>query len=274
MSSSDTGRFLCVSIHDVSPHTRPECERLLEAVHAAAPIPVTLLVVPAYHHRAVADPAGYDRWLEHRMSQGDELALHGYTHLDEGAPPACWWSRYKRQVYTVGEGEFSALGAAEARRRLRWGLDWFACRDWPVPGFVAPAWLLSEEAFQVLREFPFEYTTTFNRFHFLPQQRSMRAPTLVYSSRNAWGRALSRQANSLWSAALRTSPVVRFGLHPRDAHCPDTVRHLQRTIAALAESRQAITKGAFARQWCARAAAGEWSDWKAPAALQVGKKGA
>lgn len=251
MSSSEPGRFLCVSIHDVSPHTWPECERLLSAVHAAAPVPVTLLVVPAYHHRPVKDQAGYDRLLEHRLSLGDELALHGYTHLDEGVPPVSWWSRYLRQVYTLGEGEFSALGYAEARRRLDWGLEWFACRKWPVSGFVAPAWLLSEEAFQVLHEYPFEYTTTFSRFHFLPQQRSLHAPALVYSSRNGWGRALSRQANSFWSAAQHSLPLVRLGLHPRDAQFPETVSHLQLVIEKLAASRHATTKAAFARQWCA-----------------------
>ena len=59
-----------MSLHDVAPHTWPQCERLLQAVRAVADIPLTLLVVPAYHHHPVADRAGYDRLLEQRLLDG------------------------------------------------------------------------------------------------------------------------------------------------------------------------------------------------------------
>lgn len=251
MSSNESKRFLCVSVHDVAASTWPQCERLLSAVHEVADIPLTLLVVPAYHHHRVADGADYHRRLEHCLARGDELALHGYTHLDEGAPPQGWWEKYKRQVYTAGEGEFSALSFGEARKRLAWGVEWFRQRGWPLHGFVAPAWLLSEGAMQAVREFPFSYTTTFHRFHFLPEQRSLYSPSLVYSSRNAWGRALSRQGCAAWAAALQMAPLVRLGLHPRDAQYPHTVRHFQNTIEKLLAAREAATKASFARQWCA-----------------------
>jgi hypothetical protein len=250
MSLNESKRFLCVSLHDVAPATWPECERLLRAIREVADIPVTLLVVPAFHHQ-LADTACHDRHLEDRLALGDELALHGYTHLDEGPAPACLWDRFTRQIYTQGEGEFSALGFAEAKRRLTWGLEWFEQRGWPVKGFVAPAWLLSDEARQALQDFPFKYTTTFGRFHFLPEQRSLSSPSLVYSSRNGWGRMMSRQGATLWSAMLRSAPLVRFGLHPRDALYPRTVRHFQESIAALLQTRQAVTKASFAEQWCA-----------------------
>ena len=128
MPSIDSSRSLCVSVHDVAPHTWLQCERLLQAIRAVADIPLTLLVVPAYHYHPVADAARYDRLLEHRLSLGDELALHGYTHLDEGAAPTGWRDKFKRQFYTQGEGEFAALGADEARQRLAWGLEWFEQR--------------------------------------------------------------------------------------------------------------------------------------------------
>jgi len=244
-------RFLCVSVHDVAASTWPQCERLLSAIREVADIPVTLLVVPAYHHQPIADRTAYERQLEHRLSLGDELALHGYTHLDEGAPPRGWWEKYKRQVYTTGEGEFSALGFEEAKKRLAWGVECFEQRRWPLHGFVAPAWLLSDGALQAVREFPFSYTTTFNRFHFLPQQRTLFSPSLVYSSRNPWGRALSRQGTTAWALLLQMAPLVRLGLHPRDAHYPRTVLHFQKTIEKLLATREAVTKASFAQQWCA-----------------------
>lgn len=250
MPSNETKRFLCLSVHDVAAHTWHECERLLSAISEVGDIPVTLLVVPAYHHRPVADAKAFDRMLEKRLSMGDELALHGYTHLDEGAPPSGWWERYKRQVYTTGEGEFSALSAKEAKKRLAWGIEWFEQRSWPLHGFVAPAWLLSEGALQAVREFPFQYTTTYHRFHLLAEQRSLFSPSLVYSTRNSWGRALSRQGVAAWSALLHLSPLVRLGLHPRDACYPRTISHLQRTLEKLLATREAHTKASFAQQWC------------------------
>jgi hypothetical protein len=100
------------------------------------------------------------------LARGDELVLHGYTHLDTAPRPTRWRERFLRGTYSR-EGEFAALSADEAERRIRLGLDWFAQRGWPVSGFVAPAWLLGEGAWQALRRFDFAYTTTYARFHLL-----------------------------------------------------------------------------------------------------------
>ena len=43
-------RTLCVSIHDVAPATWPDCQRVIAAVHAVAPIPLTLLVLSLITH--------------------------------------------------------------------------------------------------------------------------------------------------------------------------------------------------------------------------------
>lgn len=242
-----------MSIHDVSPHTWPQCEILLKAIHEVADIPLTLLVVPAYHHLAVSDSAGYERYermLATRLDAGDELALHGYTHLDEGAAPSCWRDWYARRIYTQGEGEFAALRYAEAKQRLQWGTEWFVRHGWPVHGFIAPAWLLCDGSWQALRESNFLYTTTISRFHFLSQQRSLFSPSLVYSARSRWGGAASRLGNTLWSTAMRNAPLVRLGLHPADVRHPATLRHMQRLLENLLSSREARTKAAFASAWC------------------------
>jgi predicted deacetylase len=238
-----------VSVHDVAPHTWPLCERLLREIGAVAEIPVTLLVVPNYHRLAVADAAGYDRFLAHRLGRGDELALHGYTHLDEGPAPRNLRERFKRQVFTLKEGEFSAISADDARQRLEMGLAWFAERAWPVAGFVAPAWLLSDGAWQALHDFPFEYTTTLPHFYRLPDHQALRSPSLVYSARNGWGRWMSRRWNSVFSDVFGHLPLLRLGLHPNDAHYPQLIAHYQMLIEKLLATRQPMTKAAFARQW-------------------------
>jgi predicted deacetylase len=165
--------MLCVSIHDVAPATWSDCLRLVEAVRAVADIPLTWLVVPHYHFRPEQSLA-MEACLNVALERGDELALHGYSHLDTEAGSGGLRTRFLRNVYTRREGEFAALTETEARRRMTLGLDWFAARGWTPTGFVPPAWLLGEGAWRALRDAPFAYTTTFSHFHCLPGAREGR----------------------------------------------------------------------------------------------------
>lgn len=359
--------MLCVSIHDVAPATWSDCLRLVEAVRAVADIPLTWLVVPHYHFRPEQSLA-MEACLNVALERGDELALHGYSHLDTEAGSGGLRARFLRNVYTRHEGEFAALTEAEARRRLELGLDWFAARGWTPTGFVPPAWLLGEGAWRALRDAPFAYTTTFSHFHCLPglEARERRpvarpqrqqaqhgvgrgsgerpgyrgdasasiqggsgavqtgkgnqsargpgnrqfdarnwtgangtdlrhdvpgradpalpldlaqdlpedrpnpviapaastpftqnnrrgthailSPSLVYAARNRGGRILSPRVADATAAMLARSPLVRFSLHPPDARYPELVRHIQRTLERLLESREAVTKAEFARR--------------------------
>lgn len=242
------GKALCVSIHDVAPATWPDCLRLLAATRAVAEIPLTWLVVPHYHGNRVRS-VSYEHMLGSLLAQGHELALHGYTHLD--SEPACGglYGRFLRNVFANREGEFSAIDAAEAGRRLQLGLAWFRQRNWPVKGFIAPAWLMSAGAWTAVREFPFEYTTTLGRFYLLPQRQALFSPTLVYTARNATGRIASRYWANLLADGLSMAPLVRLSLHPQDAHHPALMRHYQQLLAELLSSRQPLTKATFAHLW-------------------------
>ncbi len=290
------GLALCVVIHDVAPATWPDCLRLLQAVREVADIPLTWLVVPRWHGSAARSPA-VEAALGSLLADGHELALHGYTHLDTAAPASAWRSRFLRGVYTEGEGEFAALGVDEARRRIALGLAWFDERDWPVSGFVAPAWLLGAGAWEALRSHPFVYTTTWSHFHWLmpaqaqsglqepgpqktaqpqhqlppapstpsfPRRRepkfaaqaahrpqALLSPSLVYAARNRTGRIVSPPAASMLAWLLRDAPLVRMALHPRDAHHPALLRHAQKLIEHLLQSRVALTKASFADHWLA-----------------------
>ncbi len=242
-------RALCVSIHDVAPHTWSRCQHWLQAIHAVADIPVTLLVVPKYHHHKTYHQAQFDRLLENRMSSGDELALHGYSHLDEASMPTTLWSKFVRNVYTQREAEFYAIDADEARRRLQRGIEWFNRNQWPITGFVAPAWLLGKGSWQALRESPFKYTTTMRRFHILPERETIHTPSLVYSARNAWLKRVSLARNSIIYNSYQLAPVLRIGLHPNDVLHPDIVKNTQQLIAKFLADRTAMTKIGFTSLW-------------------------
>ncbi|WP_370661694.1 DUF2334 domain-containing protein [Massilia aquatica] len=244
---------LCVVIHDVAPATWPDCLRLSQAVREVADIPLTWLVVPRWHGSAARLPA-VEAALGGLLADGHELALHGYTHLDTAAPASTWRSRFLRSVYTEGEGEFAALGVDEARRRMALGLAWFDERGWPVDGFVAPAWLLGAGAWEALRGHPFVYTTTWSHFHCLMpagHHAALLSPSLVYAARNRTGRIVTPPAASMLAWLLRDAPLVRLALHPRDAHHPALLRHAQKLIEHLLQSRAALTKAGFAHQWLA-----------------------
>jgi predicted deacetylase len=243
--------MLCVSIHDVAPATWPDCLRLVQAIRAVADIPLTWLVVPHYHfrpERSAAMEAGLDAFL----ARGDELALHGYSHLDTEADGGGLRARFLRNVYTRREGEFSALERDEARRRIDLGLEWFRARGWTPTGFVPPAWLLGEGAWQALRESPFTYTTTFSHFHCLGGDaggvKPLLSPSMVYAARNRSGRWLSPRVADATAAMLAGSKLVRFSLHPPDARYPELVRHTQQVLERLLEHRTAVTKAECAQR--------------------------
>ncbi len=237
-------RALCVSIHDVAPSTWDACRRLIDGVHQVANIPLTLLVVPNYHRLGEFVSGGYGEQLQQCIDRGDELALHGYTHLDE--EPIRLWSRFSRTVRTRREGEFAALSQTHANLRLQQGAAWFAQRGWPLSGFVAPAWLLSSGTWRALRDFRFSYTTTLNRFYLLPQLQPILSPSLVVSSRAPWLYRASMVRNRLLSSALADGALVRLSLHPPDAKA-EIMREWQSLLQELLATRAAITKAEFAR---------------------------
>jgi predicted deacetylase len=246
--------MLCVSIHDVAPATWSDCLRLVQAIRAVADIPLTWLVVPHYHFRAERS-AAMEAGLDAALGRGDELALHGYSHLDTAANGGGLRARFLRNVYTRREGEFAALDRGEARRRIELGLEWFGARGWTPAGFVPPAWLLGEGAWQALRESPFTYTTTFSHFHCLQAGQAgaaavepLLSPSMVYAARNRSGRWLSPRVADATAAMLARSPLVRFSLHPPDARYPELVRHTQQVLERLLEQRTAVTKAECARR--------------------------
>lgn len=253
IARAGTAPMLCVSIHDVAPATWPDCLRLVQAVREVADIPLTWLVVPHYHFRPERSPA-MEACLDVVLERGDELALHGYSHLDTEANGGGLAKRFLRSVYTRKEGEFAALAEAEAQRRLELGLAWFAERGWKVDGFVPPAWLLGKGAWNALRASRFAYTTTFSHFHCLrdadgnPIRRSVLSPSLVYAARNRSGRLLSPRVADATARMLEKSPLVRFSLHPPDARYPELIRHTQRMLERLLAQREAVTKEACARR--------------------------
>lgn len=247
-------RGFTVALHDVAFATQDRCVRLVDRLDHIGPLPLSLLISPRWHRKG--SDARFERWVESRLARGDELLLHGLTHLDDADPPRWPLDWLRRRVYSNGEAEFAALDADESLRRLRAGLKWFNDRGWPVRGFVAPAWMLGPAAWSVLRRPMFDYTCTLTRLvaltereHVVPA-RALKAWSIVYSTRSAWRRAASLRWNEWIVRRQAEAPLLRLELHPADIDHPAVCDHALRMIGhALARQREPMTLGAAVDRW-------------------------
>ncbi|WP_247257346.1 DUF2334 domain-containing protein [Pseudomonas moorei] len=240
---------LLLVLHDIAPPTWADYQPFVEAVDALGNVPMTWLVVPNFHkHNDLEAHPGFRRLLSGRLALGDELALHGYFHCDDGpmaSNPRDW---FMRRVYTH-EGEFYSLSREAALTRLHAGIDMFQRYHWPLHGFVAPAWLMSEGTRQALRQLPLSYTSDPQHLYKLPDFAVVDAPGLVWSASSAWRRGLSKLLSDQREQHWRQAPVIRLGLHPVDMrHEFSRTYWLQTLKRLIAEGRVPMTKA----RWLAR----------------------
>jgi predicted deacetylase len=234
---------LLLVLHDVAPQTWADYQPFVEAVDALGDVPMTWLVVPDFHkHNDLQAQPAFRRLLSERSARGDELALHGYFHCDDGpiaSNPRDW---FMRRIYTH-EGEFYSLSRQEALARLHAGIDVFERNHWPLHGFVAPAWLMSEGTRQALRQLPLSYTSDPQHLYRLPDFTPVDAPGLVWSARSAWRRGLSKLVSDQREQQWRQAPVIRLGLHPVDMRHEFSRNYWLQTLKRLlAEGRVPMTK--------------------------------
>ncbi|QXI21689.1 polysaccharide deacetylase family protein [Pseudomonas iranensis] len=236
-------KAVCLVLHDVAPSTWADYQPFVEAVDALGKVPMTWLVVPDFHrHDSLDANPAFRRVLDARVARGDELALHGYYHDDQEPLPNTPRDWFMRRVYTH-EGEFYRLSREAALARLHAGLEMFQRYDWPVNGFVAPAWLMSDGTRQALRELPLSYTSDPQHLYRLPDFSAIAAPGLVWSARSAWRRGLSKILSDQREQRWREGSVIRLGLHPVDMRHRFSRDYWLHTLQRLlAEGRVPLTK--------------------------------
>jgi len=242
----DAHRSVMLVLHDVAPETWPDYQPFVAAVDALGDIPITWLVVPDFHKRNALDAdARFRRVLHDRLARGDELALHGYYHCDDGPAPSTPRDYFMRRIYTW-EGEFYALSQAQALARLEKGIELFQRNDWPLQGFVAPAWLMSQGTREALRQLPLTYTSDPQHLYRLPDFSEVDAPGLVWSAKSAWRRGLSKVLSDHRQTQFREASTIRLGLHPVDMRHEFSRHYWLQTLQRLMDDgRQPMTKAAW-----------------------------
>jgi predicted deacetylase len=241
-------RAVALVLHDVAPSTWPLFEDFVAAVDGLGDIPLTLLVVPDFHRQGRLDsqPA-FVKIMHERLARGDELVLHGYYHDDPGPVPLRLPEYFMRRMYTH-EGEFFRLDGDIACERLEQGLALFHRLDWPVQGFVPPAWLLGQQTRAALQSLPFSYTSSLAGLIRLPEFTAVPAPSLVWSSRSSWRRCLSLLWNRQRLACQSEAGLLRIGVHPVDMQYPGVQEYMLKILHTLLMTRIPLTK----QQWLAQ----------------------
>jgi predicted deacetylase len=247
---------LVISLHDVSPHTQKIVMEQLKELRALGVFRCSLLVIPDYHHQgSITRFPDFITWLQEQGAQGHEIILHGYYHL---RPPSAHDHGVKRWItkyYTAGEGEFYDLDYEQARSTLQRGkeaLQQAGFDSTKLVGFIAPAWLLSQEAERAVADEGFFYTT---RLHGVVDLRKQPSPffpsqSMVYSVRSAWRRVVSLAWNELifQNATRKKWPLLRIGFHPVDWNYPRIKSHLLASVRRSLLTRTTMTYEAWLRQ--------------------------
>jgi predicted deacetylase len=243
MTKHPSRSLVSIEIHDVAPETWPRCVALLERLDAAGVRRTTLLVVPFYHRGVAIDRSpGFVDAISTRIARGDEIAVHGYVHLDEAAPPRTVRGLVERRMLTRGEGEFAAIDAADARDRVGHALAIWRRAGLPIGGFVPPAWLLGADARSAIAsDSPFDYVALRGGIMALPAARWVATDLVWYSPTSAPRRWLSRMWIRLARARASPSRLLRLALHPQDADVRGVLDHWERIVASALANRCAVT---------------------------------
>jgi predicted deacetylase len=242
---------VAVAIHDVAPATLPECLALMPMLDEVGASPISLLVVPQFHYGVnVADDAAFVAAMNVRRARGDELILHGCFHVDDAPAPTTVRGFLERRVATRAEGEFAALDERQAAWRIARGIELFERQQWPLAGFVPPAWLMSAGTRAALAHcrHAFDYVTVRTGIWHLPEWRFERTANLWYSPDTSVRRAVSRLAIAHELRRARELPLLRISLHPQDVRGKGVVAHWRGLIGAAVATRAPVTKGAWVRR--------------------------
>jgi hypothetical protein len=233
---------MVVSLHDVAPSTRQIASAIISELANRGVRVCSLLVVPDYHRQGLfTKDQQFVSWLRGLEADGHEIVIHGYFHERPRGAKETVRDKFLTRFYTQHEGEFYDLGYEEALRRIAGARDEFRAHGLKPRGFVAPAWLLGDEAERAARDAQMEYTTRLRTVCDLRSGNVFPARTLVYSVESNWRRAVSRTWNAAMFRFLKSKSLLRISIHPPDYSHRAIWKQITRLIEGSVGSRTATT---------------------------------
>lgn len=233
---------LVLSIHDVSPLTFQTTRAILGDLKSLGLNRYSLLVVPDHHGRGhfLKDPAFCD-WLQKEAVDGQEIVIHGYFHKRPQKESESPLVKLITRFYTANEGEFYDIEANPARELVTKARAEFETIGLHPDGFIAPAWLLSPAAEEVLAELGMRFTTRLGGVIDLERKRTQASQSMVYSVRSGWRRRVSLLWNQFLFNRLADNRLLRIGIHPVDFNHPAIWQQIRNVVSLALAQRRAIT---------------------------------
>ena len=217
-------KSIAVTLHDVEPATFERCALIRDWLDDLGVELVTLLVIPAADLHPVGDRAPeLTAWLRERALAGDEVAQHGFQHLQLRQ------ARLPRQVVARLQGdrvaEFVGLGTSDTRRAIDAGRRILKLAGLDARGFVAPAYAYTPALRATLAE-RFTWWAGLWRVHTIAGPRT--SPALCLGTSGPVKRATSPAL--VRAGALMAGRTLRLDLHPADLDHPRHVMAVERVL--------------------------------------------
>ena len=190
---------LVVAIHDVAPRSAAAVVRWRDTIERRVRGPVSMLLVPRLNGDEPWASGHFTSWVATRAAMGDELVLHGYTHLAQGA---------------ATEAELARLSAVEIETRIALGRSELAQVGLATHGFVAPCYRQTAAAQLACDRAGLAWWATRNVLH--RSAGRIFLPSLGLGASSPFKRSTSPSVARFAAAALAPANWVRLDLHPVD----------------------------------------------------------
>jgi uncharacterized protein len=178
---------------------------------------LSLLVVPNHHGRGhFLESPDFCAWLRDCENDGHEIVTHGYFHRRERRDKEDFVQQMTTRVYTADEGEFYDIDRAHAAELVGRANSELRRASLQPRGFIAPAWLLSDEGESALSDEGCEYTTRLRTVTDLKTREVHDSQSLCWSVRAAWRRGMSILWNATLYRVMHNAPLLRIAVHPVD----------------------------------------------------------
>ena len=223
---------LLVSIHDVTPALRDDCEALWNMCCAQGVTPA-LLVVPNWHGRSPLEAdSAFVEWLHARVADGAEIFLHGERHDEVGLPRGLGdaWRAFGR---TNREGEFLTLDAEPAYARMARGAALLRDLGFAPIGFIPPAWLSRPGCWTAAKRLGLRVGEDHRHVILVDHDEWRPTPNLCWSGRTPIRAIVSRAVVARQARALRAGDTARVVFHPADLRHPATTAGTRDVLAQL-----------------------------------------
>lgn len=232
---------LIVSFHDFHQKSHELYFQFYESLKVLGIHRISILAVPKMHYQEdLSNNKEASNWLLEMQKRGNDICLHGLYHKVISVKGGII-SQLIGNIYTDREGEFLNIDAKNARQRILDGLEVLKRIGIYPLGFTPPAWLISKECIKELKNLGFHYLTTYHGILLLQNNKFIKAPVLVWSTRGKLRKKISKIWIKITKYFFSNSDILRLAIHPSDLMHNDIKNQILDCLCDISEQREPMT---------------------------------